>query len=212
MKYSYLYRVTVTHYKKDGKNSLPHIRRVLRSAIRLADRRKKPLTMVEVAAILLHDLNKVDAEKAKIDHGVWAAGIARTLLRGHLTPSEIDTVCEAIALHNVDIPTTLPEATMLRAVDASIPDVGWYARKSVNTMMVKYGWSREQALENALKNIKDGRVWLGHLENVPAEWHMLWKEQISLAKELAIKINTTEQVDELIAAYEESHPGESLYV
>jgi hypothetical protein len=206
---SRLWELAELNYPADGKNALPHIRRVWSSASKFAELRNQPLTVVEAAAILLHDLDKDGAGDS--DHGVWAAGKARTLLQGLLTPEEIDAACEAIAAHNVDTPSPSHEASLLRATDASIPDVGWYARKSVATMM-KRGWSRNEALQNALNNIKAGRVWLAQLENVPEEWYLLWGKEVEAAKKAAISLTTIEQVEELIKQYNDSHPGESLYV
>lgn len=74
-----------------------HVLRVLKLAERIAQAENADLHVLR-AAVLLHDVDRGQAEAAGIDHAVVAARRAREILAGHPSPS-IEKVAQAIAAH-----------------------------------------------------------------------------------------------------------------
>lgn len=195
------------YYKPDGQNQWPHIQRVKRQAELLAKFRKKPLTTEELAAIYFHDIGK--AEAGNMDHGEWAASITKPLLRDYLTPEQIDTVITAIKAHNLDKPSPSPEAELLRAADANIPNIAWFLRKSYYKMRGK-GLTHTEALENAKRMAKKHVVTAAQLKHRPKLYEQAFATDIKLAEQQADKLNLN-TVEKLIKEYDATHPEESRY-
>lgn len=196
------------YYKKDGQNQWPHIQRVKQQAERLAKWRNKPLTKEELAAVYFHDIGK--AEAGNMDHGEWAATIAKPLLTDYLTPDQIETVITAIKAHNYDKPSPTPEADLLRSADANRPDLAWFLRKSYNKMKTQ-GMSHKEALDNAMRMAKKHVVTAAQLKNRPELYLKAFAKDIQKAEQAADKLSTRAEVARLIDLYNKKHPTESIY-
>jgi HD superfamily phosphodiesterase len=195
------------YYKEDGPNQWPHIQRVKKQAERLAKFRKKPLTTEELAAIYFHDIGK--AESGGMDHGAWAAQIAKPLLKDYLTAEQIDKVIVAIKSHNLDKPSPSPEAELLRAADANTPNIAWFLRKSYYKMREK-GFTHKEALENAKNGVKKRIVIAANLKYRPRLYEQAFATDIQEVEQQADKLQV-QDVDKLIKEYNKTHPDESRY-
>lgn len=203
-----LEQIARKYYQDDGANQWPHIQRVKAQAEKLAKFRKKALTTEELAAIYFHDIGK--AEAGAMDHGEWAAQITRPLIQDYLTPEQIERVITAIKAHNYDKPSPTPEADLLRAADANIPNIAWFLRKSYYKMRAK-GYGHKEALKNAKEGAKKHIVTAAQLKYRPTLYTQAFKKDIEEAEKFADNLTSLKQVDQLIKDYNTANPNESLY-
>ena len=81
----------------DVVHDFDHVLRVLALAERIGRAEEADLEVVQ-AAVLLHDVEREQAEAAGLDHAAHAAGRAREILAGQ-PPAKVEAVAHAIAVH-----------------------------------------------------------------------------------------------------------------
>lgn len=100
-----------SHYGgADAVHDFDHVLRVLRLAERIGQAEGADPGIVRTA-VLLHDLGRAEAERAGVDHAVFAAQRAREILAGRPTPV-LEPILHAIAAHRF---RTQPDPATLEA-------------------------------------------------------------------------------------------------
>lgn len=201
------------YYEPEGYNQLPHIKRVLSQAEKLAALRGKPLSRSELLAITLHDIGKTRKIKLKgKDHGETGAKAALDILRKRRESADvIKSVISTIADHTKDkTPPVSEESDLLRSADANKPDLAWYLRKSYNKMR-SLGYTHNAAVKNAYDRVKAGYATFDAPGMyMPPLYNKLFRDDIKKEREAAAKLKEAD-VMKLIRKYDKAHPGESIY-
>lgn len=173
---------------KLGLHGWPHVKRVVRIALRLAETEGVDCDVVEAAA-LLHDVAKYhERNGSTTDHGQLSAEMAKELLRSAgFGQDKIEAVCHAIRVHtHVKKPNSI-EAKILCDADfldkmGTVGIATFFIRACLTDTTI------EEALESWKKASKESYVGL----------HALWLQKphffTQTAKDIAEKRNRIVQV------------------
>lgn len=197
------------HYHQDGPNAMPHLQRVLNHGYYLCRQRNSPMTILEYATIMYHDVAKYTCGRE--NHGVVAARIARDELKDIFETKDLAAICRAIADH--DFKEKVPASDLgdfLMSADANLPDIGWYLTKVYIKGIVNYHRSHYQAVKDAVKYTKLGYPVLDDYVKRPKLWTIAYGKYVDAVRKQCKRL-TTAQGEIILRVYAKRHPEHNSF-